>query len=125
MQINFKDLKENDTSPTYTSSNGVIREIRSLPTVHLNRIVDKIERTTNEETRPTNYKHLKTEVMFRQVRLSPKIWVTKEKDVLFIEDMSDDHITNIFKILGALSDPKPQKYYEIKMELLKRGLIDN
>ena len=125
MGINFAKIKERLEPKIYTSSDGTVREIRSMSIRHISNALDKIDRSGEEHP---EYKDLLEEYVLRKTRYEMKgMWVTGAKKAVLITDLKDDHLNNIInkmeKYLNHTSKSKwPEKYYELKLEQKRRDL---
>ncbi|MBC8437167.1 hypothetical protein H8D85_02465 [bacterium] len=122
--INFKKIKPK----MYTSSSGKEIEIQTLSTPYLENIIKKLDRDVAEKDLPSFYKDLQQELTIRKLRRTdPDIWITANKDVLLIKDLTTDHLKSIVNMFdnhhGDLGKPQGTEA-SIRLELAKREYIE-
>lgn len=106
----------------YLSSSGEYLELRKLPTQYLANIADKLKRIDRDDP-PEVYYEVLSELSSREFRKNTKgVWLTGDKVVIEIKDLEDDHLTNIINFFESNYDKNklPNKYYELKLEHLRR-----
>jgi len=148
MKINALEMGTKKSSQVIPVINDLIKEIEdlmeisSMNTKHIENAVKKLTYTDSDGDSVMYDKRLENmkkelDKRYKQKRINKLregmvgYWIGSDNKLSFVQDLADEHVLAILnKYLEARtfttnSDRSmPNKYYEIKIETLRRGLID-